>query len=771
MGNVPQTSAEIKPRCQAFAGDFNDPADGSSAEFWARYFRENDSQHAERELFGQVYSALGPHLQRELLQLVGCTATVGEIAVAISAEQKLERRHVRAIRRMQRTGIETLEGDEAFGIEVDRHLRPEIQRREADALEAIEEIILEEHARTEVVHALPFSYAMPLYRQIDPEARWIPRRPQVITAQLIEMRLRKGRSYRQLVDKLDAIASYAADFRLLSLDEDQIRDLAEEIANRNRREDAEDLRRWLEDNEGADPTTFPSRFAPRDLCKDAQKRHLRKRAQQADTHISWILRLTGIINRTTGEQRPFVAAHTLSLWQQRQAKAATFCAENVVVDDCGEVIGTISEIKSKAEDARRSTLFAMIKGFQEVGQRKGLSAFFFTLTLPGRYHPNPTHTARCYDPAISPADARAAMQACWHRAMALKAIHAPGAFGVWTAEAQLDGTPHRHGMIWCEAEEAEALRGALEAHFPGENALDWKEIDPNQFERDNPGRKGADPSTYILKYVFKALNQRVDSAGPEVEADHYRHWDRHRAWASALGARRFGLFGLQPGAVTLWKRIYNADADSLRPGSRLAKARKAMRKSQWASALALLGVLRPKSQRKISFTYREKVSRYGETYRVAVGCEAPGDEYTWKTKDYTIAAADNPHRESAARRSAAEYTQKCAGWTKYTQERAALERGDAPVLIADDGHIALVDNDPRGRGAPPMRPPAAPQTPPDRPPDAPAPPETPDNHPTKRVLKNPRRDGLRELCLYDTCTGEIERTWVLNPEDAAERAA
>src|SRR5690606_23969481 len=77
----------------------------------------------------------------------------------------------------------------------------------------------------------------------------------------------------------------------------------------------------------------------------------------------------------------------------------------------------------------------------------GARTVWITITLPGRFHSNPTNAGREveeWDPMLGPDEQMKEMQHRHHQTMNLLRELGCRPWGFWTAQAQQDGTVHRH---------------------------------------------------------------------------------------------------------------------------------------------------------------------------------------------------------------------------------------------------------------------------------------------------------------------------------------
>lgn len=381
---------------------------------------------------------------------------------------------------------------------------------------------------------------------------------------------------------------------------------------------------------------MPSPSERRRLERQTHMRRLRREAGRAD---SWLAACLGLVGGRRGDGRPdFISYAGLYRWQFRQRRAAEYGRTHAIFD--GKSGTALDVVMRAAAEARRAQVVAMTMGMVEAGKRQGLTPVFVTLTLPPEWHPNPSKGGQHHDPALSPAAAADHLQDLWHRVLAMLRKRRVKLWGLWVVEPHRDGCPHRHAVVWMRADEIGDLRECVEHHFPGEHQTEIRPLCDG----------AASAATYILTYVMKGLPsaERVvpDGKLKPTEEDHHGQWSRYRAWASQIGVRRWGTFGLRRGLTSLWRGIYGMKEAPAEPHAR--RVWRAMRKGKWATALALLGAW--SRDPRLTLAYREQETRFGDTRRVVVGCadRLTGAATTWKTTAWRIVSASDLPRARVA---------------------------------------------------------------------------------------------------------------------------
>jgi hypothetical protein len=335
-------------------------------------------------------------------------------------------------------------------------------------------------------------------------------------------------------------------------------------------------------------------------CPGWWRRRLRRAAKKAQVWYDTALRLA-----KHGES-PFVSQFTLDAYRQRRDNAAEWAAGQVVQFADGTEV-PLPNIQARARKARRATTYAVLKGMEYYGDREGYSAFFITLTLPGKYHsvikgekakdgsvlpprPNPN-----WDAEHGPAAAWTALTDLWGQCRARLAKHKPlrSWFGISVPEPHHDGTPHLHALVWLPTSfespatkrgkmlggagrrrsTALVLKDILHDLAPGpQSRLEIVRKRPDRTLPDGRVRQFLSPASYVMKYVTADALDDQDAVAEAGEAG-----ERHRAWASSRCIRRMRLVGAH-GSLRVWQRLWTSPDDEELP-HRAALARSAMRRS------------------------------------------------------------------------------------------------------------------------------------------------------------------------------------------------
>ena len=176
------------------------------------------------------------------------------------------------------------------------------------------------------------------------------------------------------------------------------------------------------------------------------RRKLTKQARKARAYVE------GAVGAVGGPARPgrplYVSDYSVRCYRAdlRQSREHMERLRIVNMDDPTVQIPLIDAHHRKLEKEaakRRLLLDVHLARAEAVGAR----TVWTTLTLPGRFHPhtsNEASRAEEWNPEIGPDEAMREMQKLFHQTMCLLRDRGSRPWGFWDAQAQQDGTPHRH---------------------------------------------------------------------------------------------------------------------------------------------------------------------------------------------------------------------------------------------------------------------------------------------------------------------------------------
>lgn len=176
------------------------------------------------------------------------------------------------------------------------------------------------------------------------------------------------------------------------------------------------------------------------------RKRLTKQARKARAYVE------GAVGAVGGPERPgrplYVSDYTMQCHRAdlRQSREHMERLRIVKLDDPTVQIPLIEAHQRKlVKEAakRRLMLDVHIARAEAIGAR----TVWTTLTLPGAFHPHASNEgkrAEAWNPDLGPDEAMQQMQKLFHQTMCLIRERGARPWGFWDAQAQQDGTPHRH---------------------------------------------------------------------------------------------------------------------------------------------------------------------------------------------------------------------------------------------------------------------------------------------------------------------------------------
>lgn len=263
----------------------------------------------------------------------------------------------------------------------------------------------------------------------------------------------------------------------------------------------------------------------------------------------------GIVRRG---REPYASDDAVRRRAQQKRRMREWLANHQVTADDGTTIGldVIADRSLSNPAVRRTELMVRARGFEEIAERLGHVAAFFTLTTPSHYHaqlagggPNPTYSRATVQ------DAQAWLATMWARARAALARRLILVYGFRVAEPHHDGTPHWHALLFTRAAQLDALRTIITDHFLSEYG-DEPGAREHRVGCEAIDRAQGSATGYLAKYVAKNIdgagvigNERSDEDDSRRVAGPGGSIERVDAWASTHGVRQFAQIGGPPIAL------------------------------------------------------------------------------------------------------------------------------------------------------------------------------------------------------------------------------
>lgn len=275
--------------------------------------------------------------------------------------------------------------------------------------------------------------------------------------------------------------------------------------------------------------------------------------------------------KTVGVNAPYAGEATNAM-RGKQQKDNQKYLESKFIRIKGKLTA-LSEIVKSAHSLS-SEIYTEAKGYERLAEKKGFTWLFITITLPARFHPNPTKGKSAWD-GSSALEAKKWFQAI-NRNMQKEIGRKEGAsthlkFGINTAfgqrviEPHKDGSPHWHIMLYCDPLLAEDYKNLFNRFFghinESKHAVKIVEKGINENGNKLPEDKISKGAGYIYKYILKFAGledvntiQTQGQAGEKEIEEAVGNIERVGAWRSAIGARSFEPIGVK-GKKTLYRNL------------------------------------------------------------------------------------------------------------------------------------------------------------------------------------------------------------------------
>jgi hypothetical protein len=371
------------------------------------------------------------------------------------------------------------------------------------------------------------------------------------------------------------------------------------------------------------------------------RREMRKEARKARAYIGGAV---GAVGGPERDGRPlYVSDYSVTCHRAEMRDSRENMARLVILkkDDPEAQIPMLEAHKKKM--AREAAKRRLVNDVLLARARAiGAKAIWITLTLEGKYHCNPTnagHEVQKWDPMLGPDEAMQRMQELYHQTVSLLRQNGLRPWGFWDAQAQQDGTVHRHVLVFVhdrhmsEAEalalldpdapvaEAESIRAASDARALAEARAVadgfWDRFSSTPVAKRQEETKRADrgcsayvvgdtDSRYappkdkrgkeetpeaIVRYASRYSSRLATGYGEDYEPDcgipaddaPATDLERHAVWASERDARLHTLIGMdsQRSPGKLWDSVWKAaERGEVPDDARMALAVREMLRAQ-----------------------------------------------------------------------------------------------------------------------------------------------------------------------------------------------
>ncbi len=209
----------------------------------------------------------------------------------------------------------------------------------------------------------------------------------------------------------------------------------------------------------------------------------------------------------------------------------------------------------KKDSSKAAEAYLEMLGMEEKAKELGYTFMFITLTCPPEFHSNTIRKKSTWANK-SAKEANEFLQKQWRRlGRALDKfdlyfnIERGGAFGKRVVEPHKDGCPHWHLMLFCPPSQVDDFKSLFMKFFSRKSrnnhsyGCDIVEQGKDRSGKVLNSKAQASPASYILKYMQKTQNVRLDdgaiSDDNNVAVDAWKHATRIRTSAN------FGIKGVK----------------------------------------------------------------------------------------------------------------------------------------------------------------------------------------------------------------------------------
>lgn len=197
-----------------------------------------------------------------------------------------------------------------------------------------------------------------------------------------------------------------------------------------------------------------------------------------------------------------------------------------------------------AEMARR------VRGISDYADIKGMEARFLTLTLPSKFH---AYTKKGYKNSKyqgkTPKDGIDHLN---NNAAKVRAkLNRDGIqyAGMKTTEANHDGTPHQHIMIWASENDIDEIERVYKKYSCEEDSHEILGSEEKRFTSVKINKEKGSAISYLIKYISKNISSEKLGIDDESGLEGAESAERVTAWAATWGIRQFSFFGVPPVGV------------------------------------------------------------------------------------------------------------------------------------------------------------------------------------------------------------------------------
>lgn len=244
--------------------------------------------------------------------------------------------------------------------------------------------------------------------------------------------------------------------------------------------------------------------------------------------------------------------------------------------ETGEVM-TLADLNSQDQKQKQklNELYCIQKNLEQLAKNNEYTFLFITLTCPASFKPAPLQGKNTYD-GSTVKEAIKLLNDCFSSFRKRKNDYISNyrnktglkddIFGFWSKEPQADGTPHSHFLLYLNPNDVDFIKDLFKKCVKSvfkKNNVKFHEKHTLDIKGDNGV---ANPSTYIFKYIMKALSIKkfnvedtIDKDGNVLKKGHSIEIEEDQSVGTSENYslhkyRRYDTFGVDK-ALGAWREV------------------------------------------------------------------------------------------------------------------------------------------------------------------------------------------------------------------------
>ncbi|WNC68173.1 replication endonuclease [Thalassotalea nanhaiensis] len=313
----------------------------------------------------------------------------------------------------------------------------------------------------------------------------------------------------------------------------------------------------------------------------------------------WIRRLRKIFNQAYEQaaielilvnkyKQIYASDLTVTKRKQQLFRNEQIMSSMLVINDIGQQysLKDLSDLNVSNPQVRKAELMVRMRGFEELSQEHGHKGIFITITCPSKYHATYAKSGQrnVKYENLTPYQGNQYLCSVWSRIRAEWNRQEIKPYGFRVAEPQHDGTPHWHILLFVEEKHITTVKNVV-SHYGLQEDGDEKGALENRCDFKLIDPKKGSATGYIAKYVSKNIDGKGLDVGVYGE-DPITAAQRVDAWSSCWCIRQFQQIG--GASVSVWRELRRLK-QSMGKDTLIEKARQAADESKWNDYINVMG--------------------------------------------------------------------------------------------------------------------------------------------------------------------------------------